>query len=383
MDFNLNEEQKMLQSSVREIALLDVSPRAGDLDSFSLFPFEGLKALSEADLMGMLVPTQLGGAGSDIISFLIATQEIARYCANTALVFVTHHACESGLLAGGQEELKKQWLPVLAKGEKIAAFAATEPDAGANVMATQTTAQAQGGAYTVNGTKVYITAADDAELYLTLVRTNPAPGPQSLSLLAIEKGTPGVSFGRKFIRMGLNGSSNGEVFFTNCEVPRANLVGPEGGYLSTGTAIAGVGMLGASAIAVGLAQGALEESISHGKQRVVAGQPLGNYQAVQFMVSEMSALVEAGRAALYQAGAAHQSAPPGPPLHAIKAKLFTTEMAIRVTDLALQVHGGAGYTKELIVERLYRDARGLTLHFGVTEPLKELLGRALMGLMPG
>jgi butyryl-CoA dehydrogenase len=147
-------------------------------------------------------------------------------------------------------------------------------------------------------------------------------------------------------------------------------------------AMSGVGLLGASAIAVGLAQTALAESISYGKQRVVAGQPLGNYQAVQFMVSEMSALVDAGQAALYQAGVAHLSAPPGPPLHAMKAKLFTTDMALRVTDLALQVHGGAGYTKELVIERLYRDARGLTLHFGVTEPLKELVGKSLMGLMP-
>jgi alkylation response protein AidB-like acyl-CoA dehydrogenase len=235
----------------------------------------------------------------------------------------------------------------------------------------------------VNGSKVYITAADDAELYLTVVRTNPAPGPQSLSILAIEKEPPGVSFGRKFIRMGLNGSSNGEVFFNNCQVPKASLVGPEGGYMPVGTVVAGVGMLGASAIALGLARAALEESISYGKQQVVAGQPLGNYQAVQFMVSEMGSLVEAGQAALYQAGAAHQSAPPGPPLHAMKAKLFITDMALRVTDLALQVHGGAGYTKEMVVERLYRDARGLTLHFGVTEPLKELLGRALMGLIPG
>lgn len=383
MDFTLTEEQKMLQSSVREIALMDISPRAADLDSYTLFPYEGLKALSEADLMGMLVPPPYGGAGSDVVSYLIVTQEIARYCANTALVFITQQACEVALLRGGQEALKQRWLPLLAKGEKVAAFAATEPDAGANVLATQTTAQAQGDSYTVNGTKVYITSADDAELYLTLVRTSPAPGPQSLSLLAIEKDRPGVSFGRKFIRMGLNGSSNGEVIFTNCQVPKANLLGLEGGYMPLAMAILGVGMLGVSAIAVGLAQAALEESISHGKKRVVAGQPLGNYQGVQFMVSEMSALVEAGRAALYQAGCAQQNAPPGLPLHAFKAKLFTTEMALRVTDLALQVHGGAGYTKEMPVERLYRDARGLTLHFGVTEPLKELLGRALMGLLPG
>jgi alkylation response protein AidB-like acyl-CoA dehydrogenase len=383
VDFSFNEEQKMLQSQVQEIALMDVSPRASDIDSYTLFPWEGLKALSEADLMGMMVPPAYGGAGSDIVSFIIATQELARYCANTALVFVTQHFCEAGLLAGGQEEMKKKWLPMLASGEKIAAFAATEADCGSNVLAAQSTAQDQGNSYTVNGTKVYITAADDAELYLVVVRSNPAQGPQSLSILAIEKETLGLSFGRKYIRMGLNGSSNGEVILNNCQVPKINLVGPEGGYMAMFGAMSGVGLLGASAISVGLAQTALAESISYGKQRIVAGQPLGNYQAVQFMVSEMSALVDAGRAALYQAGAAHLSAPPGPPLHAMKAKLFTTDMAIKVTDLALQMHGGAGYTKELVIERLHRDARGLTLHFGVTEPLKELVGKALMGLMPG
>ncbi|MDP6510420.1 MAG: acyl-CoA dehydrogenase family protein, partial [Dehalococcoidia bacterium] len=344
MDFSFSEEQKMLQSQAQEIALMDVSPRASDMDSYTLFPWEGLKALSEADLMGMMVPPAYGGAGSDIVSFIIVTQELARYCANTALLFVTQHFCEMGLLAGGQEDLKKKWLPMLASGEKLAAFAATETDCGSNILAAQTTAQSQGDSYTVNGTKVYITAADDAELYLTVVRTSPAPGPQSLSILAIEKETQGLSFGRKYIRMGLNGSSNGEVILSNCEVPKANLVGPEGGYMPMFGAMSGVGLLGASAIAVGLAQTALAESISYGKQRVVAGQPLGNYQAVQFMVSEMSALVDAGHAALYQAGVAHLSAPPGPPFHAMKAKLFTTDMALRVTDLALQVHGGAGYT---------------------------------------
>lgn len=383
MDYSLSEEQKMLQSSVREMASLEVSPRAGDMDSYHLFPWEGIKALAQAELMGMLLPPPYGGTGADYLSFVLVTEEVARACPNTALVYVTHMASSFAILVGGQEGFKREWLPQLARGDKLAAFAATEADSGANVLATKTTAARLGDGYQVNGNKIYITSADEADLYLTAVLTSPQPGPAGLSLLAIEKGIPGYSLGRKFVRMGFNGTSNGELFFANCQVPADHLIGPEGGYMGIAMPLVGVGMLGAGATALGIAQAALESCLTHAKQRVVAGQPLGGYQGVQFLVSEISALVEAGRGLLYTAARTHQTAPPGVPVHALQAKLFASEMAVRVTDMALQLHGGAGYTNEYSVERLYRDARGLTLHFGVTEPLKELLGRALLGLLPG
>ena len=381
MDLALTQEHQMIREQARELALLELSPRAAEVDSYYLFPWDGVKSLAEAGFLGMLVPPQLGGSGADLLSFCLVAEEVAKGCANTALVFVTHIAACQGLVMGGKAELKGAWLPPLARGEKLAAWAATEPDTGANVLATQTTARRDGDSYILRGTKIYITSADEAALYLLVVRTG-GPGPQGLSLLALEKETPGMSFGRKFLRLGMNGTSSGEMFLADSPAPAGNLVGAEGGYLPLGFAMAGVGMVGAAAIALGLAQASLESAVLHAKQRVVAGQPLANFQGVQFAISEMGVGVEAARHLLYWAVDRLSQRAPGPPLPAYQAKLFATEMAARVTDKALQVHGGQGYTREYPIERYYRDVRGLTLHFGPSEVIKDFLGKAALGLLP-
>ena len=216
--------------------------------------------------------------------------------------------------------------------------------------------------------------------YLTVVRTG--PGPTGLSSLVIEKDIPGFSTGRKFLLLGMNGTASGELFFADCQVPQGHLVGEEGSYMPVGFAIGALGLLGASAIALGLAQGALEASLLHGKQRTIGGQPLGGNQAVQLMAADMSVAVEAARHLLYGAASAMDAPPPGPPIAAMRAKLFCTEMAVQVIDKAIQLHGGQGYTDEFPLERYYRDARGLTLHFTPSEMLKSQLGMMLMGLMP-
>ncbi|MFQ5825772.1 MAG: acyl-CoA dehydrogenase family protein [Dehalococcoidia bacterium] len=382
MDLNLTEEQKMIRETAHDLALLELGPRAEEADGYYLFPWDGVRQLAEAGLMGMLLPPPYGGSGADTLSFVLAAEELAQGCANTALVFVTHVAASRGVLIGGQDPLKGELLPLLAKGEKLLGFAATEADSGANPIAIQTTAKLDGDHYVVNGSKIYITGVEEMHYYLTVLRTAPGPGPAGLSALIIEKDIPGFSTGRKFLRLGMNGTASGELFFADCSVPRGHLVGEEGNYLPLGFAVGTVAVLGASAIAVGLAQAALDATLQHGKQRVIAGQPLGNYQAVQLMVAEMSVAVEAARNLLYGAVFAVDNAPPGPPIAAMKAKLFCTEMALQVIDKALRVHGGQGYTKEFPLERYYRDARGLTLHFTPTEMLKAQLGQMLMGLMP-
>ncbi|MBI2305082.1 MAG: acyl-CoA dehydrogenase family protein [Chloroflexi bacterium] len=382
MDFNLTEEQALIKKTAGDIARDVLAPRAAELDRSYSFPRYGLDKLAETGMMGMVIPPPLGGAGTDTLSFLLATEELAKACPSTALVFVTHVAASLGILVGGKEDTKRKLLPQLARGEKLAAFAATETGSGSNPLAVTTTARTQSEHYAINGSKVFITSGGEADAYVVLARTSDAPGPAGLSALLVEKGTPGFTFGRRDERMGLNGTSSRELFFDNCLVPRENLLGQEGGYLPLGMAIAGLGALGAAAMAVGIAQAALDASIQHGKERLMGGQPIGNFQGVQFLVSEMSATVNAGRAFLYWAAFLRDNPPPGPPVFALKAKLFCTEMAVEVAHKALQVHGGQGYTRDLPIERYYRDARGLTLHFSPSEPLKETIGRLLMGLMP-
>src|SRR3990172_853960 len=299
MDFNLNSDQQMLRQTLRQIAQKELAPRAANIDRTSAFPAEGLAKLAASGVLGLTLPAAVGGGGGNSVSFALATEEIARACASTALIFVTHAAAGLGVLVGGQDALKRKYLPALARGEKLGAFAATEAGSGANPLAIQASARKKDGRYVVNGSKVFITSGGEADLYLTVVRTSDAPGPAGLSLLAVEKDSPGLSMGRKDDRMGLNGSSPREIVFQDCAVPVENLLGAEGGFMPLGMAMGGLGALGAAAMALGLSEAALEASISHARSRVVLKQPIGAYQGIQFLVSEMAAAVDAMRAHVY------------------------------------------------------------------------------------
>jgi alkylation response protein AidB-like acyl-CoA dehydrogenase len=374
-------ETKQIKQLARDIAHEKLSPLATGLDRDFAYPREGLRQLAEAGLMGLTLPETWGGAGADTVSYVEAVQEIAQACANTALVFVTHLTACAGILAGGNEHIRREYLPLLAKGDKIGAFAATESGCGANVFALQTVARRDDhSAYKVSGSKVFITSGGEADVYLVAVRTG--TGPAGLSLLLVEKNTPGLTFGRKDHRLGMNGTSSCEVFIDDCSVPAGNLLGQEGGYMAVAMPMVGMALLGTAAIAVGIAQAALEASIEHAKSRKVNGQPLGGYQGIQFLISEMSAQIAAARCLLQEAAEARDRGPTALPILPFQAKFFATEMAIDVTNKALQVHGGQGYTQDLPVERYFRDARGLTLHFTPSEMLKETLGKMLLGMFP-
>ncbi|MBI4331523.1 MAG: acyl-CoA dehydrogenase family protein [Chloroflexi bacterium] len=378
----LTVEQKQIQATAREIARKELAPRAEALDREFGFPREGLRGLAGAGMMGMTLPAALGGAGLDTVSFVAAVEELARACASTALVYVTHAVACSGILVGGKGSAKGQYLPAMARGEKLGAFAATEAGCGANVFAATTSAKRQGEHYLVSGSKVFTTSAGEADVYVTAVRTSPAPGPAGLSLVVVDKGAAGLSFGRKDRRLGFNGTSSGEVFLDACAVPEANLLGQEGGYMMVAMPMVGLALIGAGAMAVGIAQAALDAAIAHAKSRTVGPQAIAAYQGVQFLISEMASQVEAARCLVVEAARARDRGPSPLPVLPFEAKLFATEMAARVTDRALQVHGGQGYTRDLPVERLFRDARGLTLHFSPSEMLKEMLGKMLLGLFP-
>jgi butyryl-CoA dehydrogenase len=372
----------MIQETASNIAKRELIPRAADVDREQIFPRYGLQKLAEAGFLGMTVPEAMGGGGSDALSFVLVAEAIARGCPSTALVFITHAVVSRALDVAGSSEQKIRLLPSLIAGQKLGAFAATEPASGSNPFAITTKATTDGDDFTVNGTKVFITGAEKADVYLVILRTDQAKGPADLSALIIEKGNSGFSFGKKEDSMGLRGASDGELIFQDCKVSKTNLLGEENGYLTVMPRFVGLALVGTAGISLGIAQSAVDAAIEHAKTREIVGQSIGQYQGVQYLIAEMNTAVAAARALTYSAAQQMDGPPPPSPLPIYMAKLYATEMAIDVTHKALQVHGGTGYSRELPLERYYRDARGLTLHFTPSEMLKGMLGKMLMGMPP-
>ena len=381
MDLNLSKDHKIVKETVSKIAQKELVPRASEIDRTHSFVWEGLKKLKEADVLGLAISSESDGMGMDTLSFIVAIEEIAQACASTALAVVSHSICSYIILCAGNEEQKKKYLPSMAKGEKLGAFCVHESNCGSNALALETRAVLEGDDYIVSGSKIFITNAQEAEIYTALVRTDPSKGPQGISMLLIEKDTKGFSFGKKEEKMGLNGTSSRELFFQDCRVPKENLLGKEGeGLKSVGQAIIGFGFFGAAAISLGIAQAALDASIKHAKERVIAGNPIGTNQLIQSLITEMSLGVDTTRVLLYSAASRRDTNPPAPIVDALKAKLYASEVAIDVTNKALQVYGGHGYCRDFPIERYYRDARGLILHFKTTELLKIDIGKMLIGI---
>jgi len=381
MDFNLNDDQKLVKETVSKIAQKELAPRAAEVDKTHSFVWEGLKKLKEADILGLAIPSPYEGMGMDTLSFVLATEEIAKACASTALSFVSHSICSYILSSFGNDEQKKKFLPSMAKGEKLGAFCVHESNCGSNALALETKAILERDSYIVNGSKIFITNAQEAEFYAVLVRTDPSKGPQGISMFLIEKETKGFSFGKQEEKMGLNGTSSREIFLQDCRVSKENLLGKEGdGLKIVSQAIIGFGFFGAAAISLGIAQAALDASIKHSKERVIAGSPIGVNQLIQSLITEMSLGVDTTRTFLYQAASRKDTNPSFPLVDALKVKLYASEMAIDVTNKAIQIFGGHGYCQDYPLERFFRDSRGLTLHFKTTELLKADIGKMLIGI---
>ena len=381
MDWNLSEDHKIIKETVGKIAQKELAPRAAEVDKTQTFVWEGLKKLKEADVLGLVIPSEYEGMGMDTLSFVLAVEEIAKACASTALSFVSHSICSYIILCFGNDGQKENHLSSMARGEKIGAFCIHEPNCGSNALALETRAVLEKDEYIVNGSKIFITNAQEAQVYAVLVRTDPSKGPQGISMLLIEKGTDGFSFGKQEEKMGLNGTSSRELFFQDCRIPKENLLGNEGeGLKVVAHAIIGFGFFGASAISLGIAQAAFDASIKHAKERVIAGNPIGANQLIQSLITEMSLGVDTVRALLYSAALRRDTNLPLPIVGALKVKLYASEIAIDVTNKAIQIHGGHGYCRDFPLERYYRDARGLTLHFKTTELLKADIGKMLIGV---
>jgi butyryl-CoA dehydrogenase len=367
LNLDLTEEQKLLQKSVREFAESEVKPLAKGLDESGHFPRETVKKAAELGLTGVAFPEAEGGAGFDHVAYAIVIEEISRCCASTGVILSVQNSlyCDP-IHRFGTEEQRKKFLQPFARGEKIGCYALTEPQAGSNAAALQTKAVKKGEKYVINGTKAWITNGGAADAAIVYVNTEPAKGEKGISALVVEKGTPGFKAGKEEKKLGINATACCELVFTDCEVPVTNRIGNEGeGYKVALSTLDG-GRIGIAAQAVGIAQGAFEAALAYSQQRMAFGQPISQFQAIQFMLADMSTEIDAARLLLRKA-AWKQDTGARFSMDAAVAKLFASEMATRVTHKAIQVHGGNGYSREYPVERAYRDARITEIYEGTSE----------------
>jgi len=367
MNLELTEEQKLLQKSVREFAESEVMPLAKELDETGRFPHETFKKAAELGLTGVALPEAEDGAGFDHISYSIVVEEISRCCASTGVILSVQNSlyCDP-IHRFGTDEQKKKFLLPFARGEKIGCYALTEPQAGSNAAALQTKAVKKGDTYVINGTKAWITNGGAADAAIVYVNTDPPKGEKGITAIVVEKGTPGFKVGKEEKKLGIHATACCELVFTDCEVPLTNRVGNEGeGYKVALSTLDG-GRIGIAAQATGIAQGAFEAALAYSQQRMAFGHPISQFQAIQFMLADMSTEIDAARL-LVRKAAWKQDTGSRFSMDAAIAKLFASEMATRVTHKAIQVHGGYGYSQEYSVERAYRDARITEIYEGTSE----------------
>ena len=373
--------EKEERDLVRRIAKERIAPTAGERDRNGVFPREAIEVLADVGLLGMVVSEKHGGANASRKDFALLATELGRACASTALVAVSHIIAEKAIETAATDLVREKWLPKMTAGRALGAFAVHESNSGSNAGAITTTARIVRDEYIVNGSKFFITSAGEADVYLVLVRTDPEKGSQGMSALLIEKDAQGLSFGHPEDKMGLRSSSSREMFFNDCRVPVANLVGVEGGGLQViGQNVIGWGFFGAAGISVGIAHAAVDLAVKHAKERTIAGQPIGVHQAVQSLIADMIIQSEAAETLLASCAGKADALPASATINGFKSKLFASESAVEVANKALQVMGGHGYCRDYTIERLFRDARGLTLHFKTSEWLRQDVAKVALGL---
>jgi butyryl-CoA dehydrogenase len=367
MNLELSEEQKLLQKTVREFAETEVKPLAKEIDETGRFPRETFQKAADLGLTGVALPETEGGAGFDHIAYSIVIEEISRCCASTGVILSVQNSLYSDPIHRfGTDEQKQKFLLPFARGEKIGCYALTEPQAGSNAAALQTKAVKRGDKYVINGTKAWITNGGVADAAIVYVNTEPSKGEKGITALVVEKGTPGFKVGKEEKKLGINATACAELVFTDCEVPAANRIGNEGeGYKVALSTLDG-GRIGIAAQATGIAQGAFEAALAWSKERMAFGHPISQFQAIQFMLADMSTEIDAARL-LVRKAAWKQDSGARFSMDAAIAKLFASEMSTRVTHKAIQIHGGYGYSREYPVERAYRDARITEIYEGTSE----------------
>ena len=379
MDFELSREQKLIQQTVREFARAEIAPVAEELDRTKSFPYEIVAKLGELGMMGIPYPEEYGGGGADTLSYALAIEELARVDSSVCITVAAHTSLGTmGIYLWGNDEQKREWLPELCSGHRLAAFGLTEPEAGSDAGNTRTTAKLEDGEWVINGAKQFITnSGTDITGCVTITAvTGQSNGHKEISNLIVPNGTPGYVIGEAYRKMGWNASDTRPLTFEDCRVPESNLLGPRGDGFKQFLHLLDGGRIGVAAMGVGLAQGALDEALSYAKERRAFGQPISKYQAIQAKIADLSAEIEAARLLTYKA-ALQKQAGESFSLTAAQAKLKTGRLAVRATEEAVQIHGGYGYIEEYPVCRFYRDAKILTIGEGTDEIQQMVIARQL------
>jgi short/branched chain acyl-CoA dehydrogenase len=375
LNFDLTQEQQLVRDTVREFAVSRIAPVAAELDREHRFPYELVTELAELGLMGMTLPEEYGGAGADTLSYAIAVEELTRIDSSVAITVAAHHSLGTlPIFYFGNEEQKREWLPPLASGQRLAAFGLTEPGAGSDAGATRTTAELQDGKWVVNGSKIFITNAGTE--ITACVTITARTGEDEISNLIVPNGTPGYEISAPMEKMGWHASDTRELSFRDCAVPEGNLLGPRGQGFNQFLKILDGGRISVAAMAVGLAQGAYDLAAAYAEEREQFGRPIARFQAVQFRLADMATEIEAARNLVYKAAWVKDQGRPFGKEAAI-AKLYSGEMSNRVVNWALQVHGGYGYMDEFPISRLYRDQKILEIGEGTNEVQRMVIARHL------
>jgi alkylation response protein AidB-like acyl-CoA dehydrogenase len=370
LEYFLSEQQKTIKSLARRIAEERVLPVRAELDEKEEFPWTIMKDLADADMFRVFVPEEYEGLGGGCLELCLVVEELSRVCCGVAISYAATALVSFSLLAYGTEEQKQKYLPDIASGRKLTAFALTETTAGSDASAIKTTARQEQGGYVLNGTKQFITNGGEAEIYNVIALTNPEKGSRGASAFLVEKDIPGFTFGKKEKKMGIRASATRELVFRNCLVPEENIIGREGmGFIIT-MRVLDHSRPGVGAQAVGLAQGALEAAVDYARQRVQFGHPIISLQAVQLKLADMAIAVEAARSLVYATARTIDSGAKDFTEEAAMAKVFASDTAMKVTTDAVQVFGGAGYMRDYPVEKMMRDAKITQIYEGSNEALR-------------
>ncbi len=367
MDYLLTEEQIMIRDLARRVAVEKIVPVRAELDEHNKFPTDIMKAIAQADLFGIYIPEEYGGLGKKSLDLYIAVEELSRACLGVSTSYAANALGSYPILLYGSDAQKKKYLPDIAAGKKLVAFGLTEANAGSDASGIQTTAKLEGNEYVLNGTKQWITNGGEADVYTVIALTDRSKGPRGASAFIVEKGTAGFTFGKKENKMGIRASSTTELIFNNCRIPRENLIAKQGMGFIVAMKTLDSSRTGVGAQGVGVAQGAIDEAIKFAKGRIQFGQPITSFQAIQHMLADMQTQTEAARSLVYSVARFIDSGAKDFSRASAMAKLFATDVAVKVTIDAVQVMGGSGYMKEYPVEKMMRDAKILQIYEGTNQ----------------
>lgn len=378
MDYFLNEDQKMIRDLARQIAEEKIVPVRKELDEKEEFPWEIMKVLAQSDLFALFIPEEYGGLGKGCLELCLAVEELSRACVGVSTTYAANALGTYPILLFGTDSQKKKYLPDIAAGKRLVAFGLTEANAGSDAAGIQTTAKLEGGHYVLNGTKQWITNGGEAEIYTIIAMTDKTKGARGASAFIVEKGTPGFTFGKKEEKMGIRSSATRELIFENCKIPKENILSKEGMGFIVAMKTLDSSRTGVGAQGLGVAQGAFEEAVKFAKQRVQFGHPIISFQAVQHMLADMATEIEASRALIYSVARHIDSGAKDITKESAMAKVFATDMAMKVTTNAVQVMGGSGYMREYPVEKMMRDAKILQIYEGTNQIQRNVIGQELV-----